>query len=843
MSDLDRLLARASSLSVAAGSPLRTSPPLSSASPSSARVGGFGITQRPGQGGEGGRFGRQLLSLKSYSVVSIRGSDESVCFGSVGTGNVAFCIRPDCKIKAHVDTKVNICAVDEDSRIFIVRSPGSTAFMEPSVSGARVPAAVKESWRSQQFTLAEWNREFCAVEIADDVTASLEEIKAESSFLMKAKEFRTPSKRSRETTSLSSELHNLMGDGQVGLSFVTHTRMLPVDESLEHDDDELRQMVFVGDGDNASLTKVVSKVESSVVSLGQSMGILAEQTHNRFVAVDHEAKLVAGAVHSLNASLGSAVEVNERFEAPTLWGTVAFIADEVTRLDRDVLSLDLGLKPIQVEMEWVKASLAGVQGYEESADKMLKIIKFVMERVESVQSVEPRMDELRQRLREVEVKQEQVLMESMGASKRTKFTNDFDVDNAGSQKRTGSTNTMDEIIRMMDGGPGATTRGDQEASSPLLSRRQTSERQESYAQGAGNVGSNRSFEEHARMVMAQLVADVGMLKASSMDKAVSFGGLGLRSIQECQAWIDENFSCYRYGLIMDPLLMLDRVFGNDGSESKTNQLKVWESRIKLKISTGAEQSALQALSFRRPQLFHSGKTAMVNERNKSKLNQLPSFKIWKSGGEGVRNYIVNQMNTIYSSMTEEITYALGCDPAFMKANALALRGLNDTVTFLTQLMNFVDVIYERLVVISKFSAEQAWSLTTQILDRICEELYAPKEGIGGVMSVEDPRSVCSHMLWACFKTHDIMATYIDKNFENHPVVSAEYVKFLATNSGFEKVEKLETQLSGMTEKLGKALDESKKAIAKSDVASTKCADLTRELAALAKKVKALEDKK
>jgi hypothetical protein len=81
------------------------------------------------------------------------------------------------------------------------------------------------------------------------------------------------------------------------------------------------------------------------------------------------------------------------------------------------------------------------------------------------------------------------------------------------------------------------------------------------------------------------------------------------------------------------------------------------------------------------------------------------------------------------------------------------------------------------------------------------------------------------------------------NFENHPAISAEYVKFLATNSGSEKVEKLESQLSVVTEKLGKAVDESKRVVAKSDAASTKCSELVRDLALLTKKVKALEDRK
>jgi hypothetical protein len=62
-------------------------------------------------------------------------------------------------------------------------------------------------------------------------------------------------------------------------------------------------------------------------------------------------------------------------------------------------------------------------------------------------------------------------------------------------------------------------------------------------------------------VLRQLVAEVAMLKVGALESTVKFGGSGLRSIQDCQEWISENFTCYRYGLIMDPLLMLDRIWG------------------------------------------------------------------------------------------------------------------------------------------------------------------------------------------------------------------------------------------------------------------------------------------
>ena len=315
MSDLDSLLSQASSswsvLSPGVARVPSTSSAASPASPVAARGRG-GLDDVP----SGGRFSRGGLSLKSYSVISVCGSDHAVCFGSVGVGNASFCVRRHCAIKSHVDTKVDAWGTPERTRVFIVRSPGSTVFAEPSIGLEQVPKAVWTSWQSQQLTLTEWKREFCAVEIANDAFASIDEIKEEASFLIKAKDFRTPSKRVRESTTVSSELHKLMD--LASNDFVTHTRLLPVvDESVEETVDELdtsgRQKEIPG-----GLTNVVSKVESSVVAVGEALGVLAEQTHNRFVDVSHEAKLVAGAVHTLSSSVGVPVELDDRFEAPTL---------------------------------------------------------------------------------------------------------------------------------------------------------------------------------------------------------------------------------------------------------------------------------------------------------------------------------------------------------------------------------------------------------------------------------------------------------------------------------------------------------------------------------------------
>ena len=124
-------------------------------------------------------------------------------------------------------------------------------------------------------------------------------------------------------------------------------------------------------------------------------------------------------------------------------------------------------------------------------------------------------------------------------------------------------------------------------------------------------------------------------------------------------------------------------------------------------------------------------------------------------------------------------------------------------------------------------------MTTPILDRVCEDFYASKEG------VEDPILNCSHLQWACFRTHYVMKTYLDHHFENHPAVSAEYVKFLATNSGFDKVEKMELVIS---EKVERAIDAAEKAGKRADTATDKFSAANKELVVLMKRVQGLENK-
>ena len=88
-----------------------------------------------------------------------------------------------------------------------------------------------------------------------------------------------------------------------------------------------------------------------------------------------------------------------------------------------------------------------------------------------------------------------------------------------------------------------------------------------------------------------------------------------------------------------------------------------------------------------------------------------------------------------------------------------------------------------------------------------------------------------------------MAGYVDHDFKNHPSVSTEYIKFLETNSGSEKVEKLAETMICVKELVTKASQDARSSAAQSDTASTKVASLTTNLAAAIRRIKVLEDRR
>jgi hypothetical protein len=171
-----------------------------------------------------------------------------------------------------------------------------------------------------------------------------------------------------------------------------------------------------------------------------------------------------------------------------------------------------------------------------------------------------------------------------------------------------------------------------------------------------------------------------------------------------------------------------------------------------------------------------------------------------------------------------------------------MEALDKSVTWVSGLLSFIDRMYESLHGASKFTAPQAWSLTSQLVRRIFGDLHTARMGTTRTMG-KDRVVICTTLLWSAFKTQDAMATFENANFEDHPSISSEYVKFLAMNSGFEALEIVSGKLKTLQDQAKDLQSSVKQADKKAENAVSYCETNKKALGALEKRMTVQENKK
>ena len=63
------------------------------------------------------------------------------------------------------------------------------------------------------------------------------------------------------------------------------------------------------------------------------------------------------------------------------------------------------------------------------------------------------------------------------------------------------------------------------------------------------------------------------------------------------------------------------------------------------------------------------------------------------------------------------------------------------------------------------------------------------------------KQLAKRALWSVIQTHGKMKEYLKVGFKNHPSVSSEYVRFLIQNASVGKVDRLETQVTSMRDRV------------------------------------------
>ena len=426
----------------------------------------------------------------------------------------------------------------QESFVFIRRNIPGSVFSEPKVSSKKIPFDVMTNWESQSLSIVDWSTEFQAVDGTVEVLTSAEEIQTEAEFLVESSLMRTPGKRKKDSFS-GEEFEGPLP----GWKNPRYARSFPEDPI------ELETLIEEGVS-KVMVTSTLSKIETYIEDMGLAVEEATSIHHDRLTSLEDNLETMIGMMQTLKSRVGSSLDIGERFTAPTLWGSTAFISDELTKLSDDMVELHtMTIKPIQESLVSLSSKENDISN---KTEKVVRVVKLLLARVQAInESV-------------LEVKTDLVMV-------RTEQSVGF---NGPGLDRDDTDELMDYVVAE-EGGRGHVRHGQSSGAVPLVSP----------AKKVVREGDGDS-DEGVMTILTKLIDDVKTLQSSKPNTTIKFGGLGIAHLSDCAEWIKKNFSGHQYGLIMDPLLMLDRIYGED-EVVEGSLLKGMDLQDKMNIGSAA----------------------------------------------------------------------------------------------------------------------------------------------------------------------------------------------------------------------------------------------------------------
>jgi hypothetical protein len=355
--------------------------------------------------------------------------------------------------------------------------------------------------------------------------------------------------------------------------------------------------------------------------------------------------------------------------------------------------------------------------------------------------------------------------------------------------------------------------------------------------GLGGPGGAPTAELAAiRNELAQLKKEIATVHRGDRKEGISFEGLTFGSRGDLRAWIVTNLPDLPFGAFVDFFSLLQQVDfdRNSGEDTAETMLKGLKLRKDLSLSTNGDILALVSLRNSVPTLFSRGSAS--TGKDKSRFNAFPSFSSWKSLDylDSFTDQVQSNLEDAASAIKTDIEFRL---PPGSVASLLASTCLSKSREFTEGFVRFITTTYEQLT-FAKFTKNKAWALTTALGERVCHEVHKERGMLLRSLKMDEANreELCLHVMWATLRAHQVMSEYLRLEFKDHPTIASEYVKFLATNSGFEIVASLEAKI----EDLKKEVAANKKAAAAAqnaaDKAGNKADEAKRSADKVAKKV-------
>jgi hypothetical protein len=336
--------------------------------------------------------------------------------------------------------------------------------------------------------------------------------------------------------------------------------------------------------------------------------------------------------------------------------------------------------------------------------------------------------------------------------------------------------------------------------------------------------------------------EIQRLIAKGDDSAVKFSGLGLKSLEETHAWVELQSQDVDldFSLIPDAYIIFELL---TGEEVDANQSQMLQSMNNLKslawiLSIKRRHFRLSSWKFLDCSMEPRMWAGMVARGNRSSRIYRHVDK-WNLGPSSMRKLIDRKLPGIRASFRSVIGNNLRLNS---RLYGLAIESLERSISWIINLCSWIDRAYENANTVSRMSKSKSWALITQLVRRVFAELFVMRMGTVRAMVARDRKAMCSGVLWSVFRTLNKMNKFDEANFEDHPAIASEHIKFLACNSGFDMLEALEKDVSGLKSEAKEADHKVAAAVKKADAASNLADANKKSIFDLGKRVDKKSDK-
>jgi len=328
--------------------------------------------------------------------------------------------------------------------------------------------------------------------------------------------------------------------------------------------------------------------------------------------------------------------------------------------------------------------------------------------------------------------------------------------------------------------------------------------------------------------------EMAMVRSMNDESAVKYANLGFSSQKDSDAWIEANLPSDNYGLLMDFNLVFEHLHTQiAGQKILVNLREIY----KMKLSDNNQAVALTSFETRIPKVFNGeSRSVGIVREGESYFRNIKSWEDWNTPNDGYRDQLKRELTVFDIGHKETLEAELEPLSIF---HTSCCKTLTDSVGWGHKLIKFIDDTY-REYSRAKYSSKKAWHVATKLGVALMEYIAKPRNVVHNSFKISNNLSVAKAISYANFRSLDLMAKIDVLEFKNSPVVTAELAKFLALNSSFEAVEKLQSSVTGITDNVSKALKEVTAASKTANTVGNTVDTLKGDLKGLIKRVKTLE---